>query len=99
MQAGRRPAPYAVRVAELRRRAGIRACDLVRALGMSRGIVYQIEHGGIQEPSVKLAEGLARCLGTTIGWLLRGEGDGPSNAEAKAACMSELLRAEASRLA
>lgn len=59
--------------------------QLSHAAGASPAVVYQIERGLIAKPSAEIAVRLAKALGTTVDFLIFGDGEPPDAAQVKEA--------------
>lgn len=77
--------PLGQRVARMRKAAGIGARTLSIAVGATHSVVAQIESGRIIDPRAKLLRALACALGTTMEYLLTGEGVEPGADEVREA--------------
>ena len=53
--------------------------------GISSGAPGQILRGKVRGPSVSTLDPLARVLGCSLDWLVRGEGQGPSSVTVRSA--------------
>jgi transcriptional regulator with XRE-family HTH domain len=73
------------RLRALREAAGVSAIRLSSAIGASHAVVGNIERGAAASPSAAVAARLARTLGTTVDYLVLGEGHPPSADEVRAA--------------
>lgn len=82
------PSPLGLRVARLRKAAGIGARPLSLAIGATHSVIAQLENGRIVDLRAGLLLPLARVLGTTMEFLLTGEGQEPSPEETRAAFKS-----------
>lgn len=69
----------------LRAKAGISARELARVAGLSETHVSQIETTLGAGVNAKTLAPLARALGTSIDWLVSGEGAEPSQEDVRAA--------------
>jgi transcriptional regulator with XRE-family HTH domain len=75
----------AERLHEARKLAGISALELGALAGLSGGYVGHIESGRRKNPGSGPLDGIARALGVSLEWLIRGKGQGPTEESAVAA--------------
>jgi len=86
------PSLLGQRVARLRKAAGIGARPLSIGIGATHSVIAQLESGRISDMRASLMLSLARALGTSMEFLLTGEGQEPTPEETRAAF--ESLKAE-----
>ncbi len=67
--------------------------ELDALAGLHPGHVWQIEEGHRENSKRETARGLAHALGSTVGWILEGEGKPP----APAAVLAAIERARAAK--
>jgi transcriptional regulator with XRE-family HTH domain len=79
------PSPLAVRIAALRKAADISQNALSLAVGGSHALVSHIEEGRTREPGVGFIVKIARALGTSVEFLVDGEGEAPTPEQTSAA--------------
>lgn len=60
--------------------AGLSTRELSRLAGLSEVTCSHIETGRIESPSVASVDALARVLGCSLSWLVRGDGEMPAPA-------------------
>jgi len=82
------PSPLGLRVARLRKAAGIGARPLSLAIGATHSVIAQLENGRIVDLRAGLLLSLARALGASMEFLLTGEGHEPSPEETRAAFLA-----------
>lgn len=80
-----RPTSLGLRIQKLREAASISARALSAHSGATQSIIYQIERGLIESPNGELLNNIARALGTTVDFLVRGVGDEPTPEESRTA--------------
>lgn len=78
--AGRQRTPIAERIRTARLRLGISQYDLAEAVGIRSQTVYRYE-AGLAFPNTQSIDGLAKALGVSPTWLLRGEEAADSTAQ------------------
>lgn len=88
------PSPLGLRVARLRKAAGIGARPLSLAIGATHSVIDQLEKGRIADLRAGLLLPLARALGTSMEFLLIGEGQEPSPEDIQAAFLAARLAAK-----
>ena len=66
------------RLGRLRKLAGLSNSELDRLSELRKGHSWAIEHNDKANPELRTIQGLAATLGTTVGYLANGEGDGPT---------------------
>ena len=72
------PSELGVRLRSVRELAGLSARELAVLANLAPSLVGHIELGRVQHPRAETLAELARVLGVSLDWLIRGEGDGPS---------------------
>lgn len=73
------------RVRRAREAAALPRAALAEASGLHRGHILKIEGGARPELSAATADALARALGVSLDWLIRGEGPEPEPEAVRAA--------------
>lgn len=80
------------RLRSTRLRAGLSAGEFSRLAGLTRSHVGLVEAGTIKDIGTITASALAGVLGCSLDWLVRGEGEPPSDAELAAAVAAARAR-------
>jgi transcriptional regulator with XRE-family HTH domain len=79
------PSVIGARIHRLREKAGISARDLDRLAGITEGHTSLIEAVLGEQVSAQTLAPIARVLGTTLDWLVTGEGAEPSREAVRSA--------------
>lgn len=72
----------------LRSYTDLTCAELDRLAGLHRGHTWAIEQQTRENPERGTVRGLAAVLGSSVGWLLEGEGEPPTRDEVRAAVES-----------
>lgn len=76
---------FATRLKKTRELGGLAASELAGLAGLSPGYVRHIEKGVRENPGIEAASAIANVLGVSIDYLVRGEGEDPTEEQVKAA--------------
>lgn len=85
------------RLRATRLRAGLSTRELSRLAGLAESHTALIEAGTIKDIGTSTASALAGVLGCSLDWLVRGQGEPPSDAELAAAIAAARARLAAER--
>jgi transcriptional regulator with XRE-family HTH domain len=67
--------PIGERLKKARKKNGISQDELAKTIGVSRGVITNIEYEKIEEPQAIIIDAIAKTLNINKKWLLTGEGE------------------------
>ena len=70
------------RLKKVRKKNGISQDELARSIGVSRGVITNIEYNKIEEPQTIIVDALSKALNVNRQWLLTGKGEMNDDCEA-----------------
>ena len=70
------------RLKNVRKKNGISQDELAKRIGVSRGVITNIEYNKIEEPQAIIVDALSKALNVNKQWLLTGKGEMDDNSEA-----------------